>query len=66
MRDVCEKYEDLKIWEKLERNFREIIKKYDKIWTFLENFKRKLKHLESPEWKPVKNLRKKEKKIKII
>ncbi len=50
MRDVCEKYEDFKTWEKLERNFREIIMKYEKkIWTFLESFKRKLKLENQPK-----------------
>ncbi len=63
MKDVCEKYEeDFKTWEKPERNFREIIVKYEKKWIFLESFKRKLKLLESPEWKPAGNLRKKWKK----
>ncbi len=33
-----------------------------KICTYLESFKRKLKLLESPEWKPAGNLRKKWKK----
>ncbi len=49
MRDVCEKYEeDFKTSEKLERNFIEIIVKYEKnLNFFLESFKRKVELLVS-------------------
>ncbi len=45
LRNVGEKYDEVfKTREKLERNFKEIIVKYEKNLNLLENLKRKQKH----------------------